>query len=230
MLRDPVDRTLSEWQHVLRGATWETAPLTCPGVALRPKLCLPSTEGPLESFLSACPGFNPAVNRQSRMLADLSSIGCYTDFATWTSPIPANASWPAALHRLFSSAYETLATRMIVFGLTEQITLSQYAIEEAFHIRFRGNVWSMRNDSNAGEARSLLTVADIDRVRDFNRVDNELLRLARLLFANRLALRLRADSRLLPMHRRLTISNRVVFTTPVVSAVRRMLKRIHANL
>ena len=32
-LRHPVDRYLSEWKHVYRGATWKTAELKCGGVA-----------------------------------------------------------------------------------------------------------------------------------------------------------------------------------------------------
>ncbi|KAI3365802.1 hypothetical protein L3Q82_000802 [Scortum barcoo] len=81
MLRDPVSRYLSEWKHVQRGATWKTALHMCDG---RPPTQdeLPAcysgedwTGVPLADFMS-CPS-NLANNRQVRMLADLSLVGCY---------------------------------------------------------------------------------------------------------------------------------------------------------
>merc|ERR1712168_1061270 len=84
-LRDPVDRYISEWQHMRRGATWRNQELKCKHVkyaqTLHDRMCwrldnyatmedLKTWQNvTLDKFIN-CP-FNMAANRQTRMLADL---------------------------------------------------------------------------------------------------------------------------------------------------------------
>ncbi|XP_043999626.1 heparan-sulfate 6-O-sulfotransferase 1-A [Gambusia affinis] len=81
LLRDPVSRYLSEWRHVQRGATWKTSLHMCDGRTPTPEELPSCYEGSdwsgctLQQFMD-CP-YNLANNRQVRMLADLSLVGCY---------------------------------------------------------------------------------------------------------------------------------------------------------
>lgn len=130
MLRDPVSRYLSEWKHVQRGATWKTALHMCDG---RPPTQdeLPAcyngedwTGVPLADFMN-CPS-NLANNRQVRMLADLSLVGCY------------NMSSMSELERgrvLLASAKANLRN-MAFYGLTEFQRKTQYLFERTFGLRF----------------------------------------------------------------------------------------------
>ena len=80
-LRLPVQRFLSEWKHVQRGATWRQSTLTCGGKTHSQlnTQCFQNEDDwegvELEDFV-ACKT-NLAYNRQTRMLADLSLVGCY---------------------------------------------------------------------------------------------------------------------------------------------------------
>lgn len=130
MLRDPVSRYLSEWKHVQRGATWKTALHMCDG---RPPTQdeLPAcysgedwTGVPLVDFMN-CPS-NLANNRQVRMLADLSLVGCY------------NMSSISELERgrlLLASAKANLRN-MAFYGLTEFQRKTQYLFERTFGLCF----------------------------------------------------------------------------------------------
>ncbi|EFO82261.1 CRE-HST-6 protein [Caenorhabditis remanei] len=81
-LRNPTDRFISEFRHVQRGATWISSKHVCDG---KPASIndLPTCFDPrigwegvsLEEFIS-CP-YNLAFNRQTRMLSNLSLVGCY---------------------------------------------------------------------------------------------------------------------------------------------------------
>ncbi|CAL1598313.1 unnamed protein product [Knipowitschia caucasica] len=130
MLRDPVSRYLSEWKHVQRGATWKTALHMCDGrPATQDELpaCYSGddwTGVPLTDFMN-CPS-NLANNRQVRMLADLSLVGCY------------NMSSMSELERghvLLASAKANLR-RMAFYGLTEFQRKTQYLFERTFGLRF----------------------------------------------------------------------------------------------
>nr|XP_061826271.1 heparan-sulfate 6-O-sulfotransferase 3-B-like [Nerophis lumbriciformis] len=130
MLRDPVSRYLSEWKHVQRGATWKSALHMCDG---RPptRAELPAcysgedwTGVSLADFMD-CPS-NLANNRQVRMLADLSLVGCY------------NMSSVDELERgrvLLASAKANLRD-MAFYGLTEFQRKTQRLFERTFGLRF----------------------------------------------------------------------------------------------
>merc|ERR1719318_2548735 len=92
-LRDPVDRYLSEWRHVQRGATWKTAELRCGNQSWSEILPKCYEDDPTDEYgeysdwsgveiaeFIACQD-NLAANRQTRMLADLELVHCYNKTA-----------------------------------------------------------------------------------------------------------------------------------------------------
>ncbi|XP_070616100.1 heparan-sulfate 6-O-sulfotransferase 2 [Erythrolamprus reginae] len=130
ILRDPVSRYLSEWRHVQRGATWKASLHVCDGRSPTSEE-LPSCYSgddwsgcSLQEFMD-CP-YNLANNRQVRMLADLSLVGCYN-----LSVMPEEQRNKV----LLDSAKENLK-RMAFFGLTEFQRKTQYLFEKTFNMNF----------------------------------------------------------------------------------------------
>lgn len=113
VLREPIVRYLSEFRHVQRGATWKTSRHVCMGKPPTASELPPCYSGDswmgvnLEDFMK-CES-NLGSNRQTRMLSDLSLIGCYNK-----STMPAHERDRLML----ASAKRNLAT-MSYFGLTE---------------------------------------------------------------------------------------------------------------
>ncbi|TKS66213.1 Heparan-sulfate 6-O-sulfotransferase 3 [Collichthys lucidus] len=176
MLRDPVSRYLSEWKHVQRGATWKTALHMCDG---RPPTQdeLPAcysgedwTGVPLADFMS-CPS-NLANNRQVRMLADLSLVGCY------------NMSSVSELERgrvLLASAKANLRN-MAFYGLTEFQRKTQYLFERTFGLRFI-RAFTQINSTRAASVGISEKVRW--RIEGLNALDVELYEYAKELFLRR---------------------------------------------
>uniref|UniRef100_A0A1A8RFM2 Heparan-sulfate 6-O-sulfotransferase n=2 Tax=Nothobranchius TaxID=28779 RepID=A0A1A8RFM2_9TELE len=176
MLRDPVSRYLSEWKHVQRGATWKTALHMCDG---RPPTQdeLPAcysgddwTGVPLADFMN-CPS-NLANNRQVRMLADLSLVGCY------------NMSSMSELERghvLLASAKANLRN-MAFFGLTEFQRKTQYLFERTFGLRFI-RAFTQINSTRAASVGISGKVRW--RIEGLNALDVELYEYAKELFLRR---------------------------------------------
>uniref|UniRef100_A0A665WB36 Heparan-sulfate 6-O-sulfotransferase n=1 Tax=Echeneis naucrates TaxID=173247 RepID=A0A665WB36_ECHNA len=176
MLRDPVSRYLSEWKHVQRGATWKTAIHMCDG---RPPTQdeLPAcysgedwTGVPLADFMN-CPS-NLANNRQVRMLADLSLVGCY------------NMSSMSALERgqvLLASA-KTNLRNMAFYGLTEFQRKTQYLFERTFGLRFI-QAFTQINSTRAASVGISEKVRW--RIEGLNALDVELYEYAKELFLQR---------------------------------------------
>ncbi|XP_061571470.1 heparan-sulfate 6-O-sulfotransferase 3-B-like [Cololabis saira] len=176
MLRDPVSRYLSEWKHVQRGATWKTALHMCDG---RPPTQdeLPScysgedwTGVPLADFMN-CPS-NLANNRQVRMLADLSLVGCY------------NMSSMSELERgrvLLASAKSNLRN-MAFYGLTEFQRKTQYLFERTFGLRFI-RAFTQINSTRAASVGISEKVRW--RIEGLNALDMELYDYAKELFLRR---------------------------------------------
>ncbi|XP_015807916.3 heparan-sulfate 6-O-sulfotransferase 3-B [Nothobranchius furzeri] len=176
MLRDPVSRYLSEWKHVQRGATWKTALHMCDG---RPPTQdeLPTcysgddwTGVSLADFMN-CPS-NLANNRQVRMLADLSLVGCY------------NMSSMSELERghvLLASAKANLRN-MAFFGLTEFQRKTQYLFERTFGLRFI-RAFTQINSTRAASVGISGKVRW--RIEGLNALDVELYEYAKELFLRR---------------------------------------------
>ncbi|KAM4020791.1 heparan-sulfate 6-O-sulfotransferase 2 isoform 2-T2 [Anomaloglossus baeobatrachus] len=176
ILRDPVSRYLSEWRHVQRGATWKASLHVCDGRSPTSDE-LPScytgddwSGCSLKEFMD-CP-YNLANNRQVRMLADLSLVGCY------------NLSVMREDQRnkvLLDSAKENLK-RMAFFGLTEFQRKTQYLFEKTFNMNFI----SPFTQFNSTRASSV----EIDdqtqrRIETLNFLDMELYEYAKDLFLQR---------------------------------------------
>ncbi|KAK1163070.1 heparan-sulfate 6-O-sulfotransferase 2-like [Acipenser oxyrinchus oxyrinchus] len=176
ILRDPVSRYLSEWRHVQRGATWKASLHVCDGRAPTPSELPTCYSGDdwsgctLADFMD-CP-YNLASNRQARMLADLSLVGCY------------NLSVMGEEQRsraLLESAKRNLK-EMAFFGLTEFQRKTQYLFERTFHMRFI----SPFTQFNSTRATSVEVEPETQRrIRELNILDVELYEYARDLFLQR---------------------------------------------
>lgn len=178
LIRDPVSRFLSEYKHVQRGATWKTARHLCGGRLPTKEELPPCFDGKdwsdvkLEQFLN-CQS-NLAMNRQTRMLADLTLVGCY------------NQSVMTKRQRdvmMLASAKQNLQ-RMAFFGLCEFQKLTQYLFENTFHLKF------LQPFQQLNETRSSMTLAeiseeDLQRVKDLNRLDLELYEFSKSLLMQR---------------------------------------------
>ncbi|KAM3910736.1 heparan-sulfate 6-O-sulfotransferase 2 [Leptodactylus fuscus] len=176
ILRDPVSRYLSEWRHVQRGATWKASLHVCDGRSPTSDE-LPScytgddwSGCSLKEFMD-CP-YNLANNRQVRMLADLSLVGCYN-----LSVMPEDQRNKV----LLDSAKENLK-RMAFFGLTEFQRKTQYLFEKTFNMNFI----SPFTQFNSTRASSV----EIDdqtqkRIETLNFLDMELYEYAKDLFLQR---------------------------------------------
>ncbi|CAG5990121.1 unnamed protein product [Menidia menidia] len=176
ILRDPVSRYLSEWRHVQRGATWKASLHVCDGRS--PTLSeLPSCYSgddwsgcSLQEFMD-CP-FNLASNRQTRMLADLSLVGCYN-----VSVMSEEERWAV----LLESAKRNLRG-MAFFGLTEYQRKTQYLFEQTFSLEFIAPFTQL----NGTRASSVEVPPETQhRIRQLNRWDVELYEYARDLFLQR---------------------------------------------
>uniref|UniRef100_A0A8C7DAB2 Heparan-sulfate 6-O-sulfotransferase n=1 Tax=Oncorhynchus kisutch TaxID=8019 RepID=A0A8C7DAB2_ONCKI len=161
ILRDQVWRNLSEWWHVQRGATWKASLHVCDGHT--PTLAeLPSyypgddwSSCSLQEFMD-CP-YNLANNRQVRMLADLSLVGCYN-----VSAMSKDERWAVLLE---SYQRET-----------------QYLFERIFCLAFMSPFTQL----NGTRAASVEVVPETQlQVRHLNQWDEELYEYARDLLLQR---------------------------------------------
>ncbi len=118
-----------------------------------------------------CP-YNLANNRQVRMLADLSLVGCY------------NMSFIQEKKRaqvLLESAKKNLRD-MAFFGLTEFQRKTQYLFERTFHLKFIRPFMQYNSTRAAGVDLENVTV---QRIEELNDLDMQLYDYARDLFQQR---------------------------------------------
>nr|XP_027226491.1 heparan-sulfate 6-O-sulfotransferase 2-like [Penaeus vannamei] len=177
-LRDPVHRYLSEFRHVRRGATWKTARLLCQGrPATREEvpLCYENETWEnvtLEEFMSC--DSNLAVNRQTRMLADLALVGCY-NISLMSPEERANTMLLSAKNNL---------KKMAFFGLTEDQEISQYLFEETFNLKFKVR-FEQHNQTISDSAFSDIAPSTLERIKELNYLDIELYKYAKSLLHQR---------------------------------------------
>ncbi|XP_071092857.1 heparan-sulfate 6-O-sulfotransferase 3-B-like [Haliotis cracherodii] len=179
MVRDPLPRYISEWKHVSRGATWSAAPLLCNGRSptkeeLPPCFDVDWKNVTLHEFME-CQS-NLAVNRQTRMLANLSIVDCYNTSASgWT--------YDERQYLMLASAKENLKN-MAFFGLTEYQELSQILFENTFNLTFTTKFENnpLQNTSSAYD----ITDSDQNRIIHINRFDVLLYQYAKDIFFRRL--------------------------------------------
>jgi len=134
----------------------------------------------LDEFM-ACP-FNLANNRQTRMLADLTLVGCYNRSA-FTDPAERDRI-------MLRSAMDNLRS-MVFFGLTERQVDSQHLFEHAFNIHFTED-FEQRNSTNA--YRVDVSEDQMRMIESRNSLDIRLYRYALQLFDERVQ-RLRTTER-----------------------------------
>ncbi|XP_005995567.1 heparan-sulfate 6-O-sulfotransferase 1-A [Latimeria chalumnae] len=176
LLRDPVSRYLSEWRHVQRGATWKTSLHMCDGRTPTPEELPSCYEGmdwsgcTLQQFMD-CP-YNLANNRQVRMLADLSLVGCYN-----MSFIPEKKRAQV----LLESAKKNLKD-MAFFGLTEFQRKTQFLFERTFNLKFI-RPFMQYNSTRAGGVE--VDNDTIQQIEELNDLDMQLYDYAKDLFQQR---------------------------------------------
>jgi hypothetical protein len=179
VLRDPIKRYISEWQHVRRGATWSRH---------GSKKCL--IDKYFECFKGANNWANVSIgdfvacktnlanNRQTRMLASYNTRLSVCDFS---SMIRKNkrALLDNAKHNLRSLFY---------FGLTEFQELSQRLFERTLGqntYKFKKN-FIQANNTNAERFIGQLDKEVLNRIKELNQLDLELYEYAKNLFFERL--------------------------------------------
>ena len=191
ILREPVGRFLSEFKHVQRGATWISSRFLCSNKEYKPPICFNGTNWSgvtLSKFLD-CP-YNLAFNRQTRMLANLTEVGCYANNTEnvykFSKHFYGKVMLESAKRNLRSMAY---------FGLLEYQEESQYLFEKTFGMKFKKNFTQIAiNETISGETLSTLTVKLKLRIREVTRLDRQLYSYAKTLFFKRLKYFDRIDS------------------------------------
>ncbi|XP_067658328.1 heparan-sulfate 6-O-sulfotransferase 3-B-like [Haliotis asinina] len=180
MVRDPLRRFVSEWQHVRRGATWLNVRYTCNGhAATNEELPRCFTRNwinvSLQDFIGCFT--NLGINRQTRMLADLRKVGCYNSSAS-------GLTYEERHYRMLASAKENIRG-MAFFGLTAYQELSQILFEHTFNLNFVTKFEDVpANKTWSGKAN--LSNANRDEILHINRFDVMLYQYAKDLFFQRL--------------------------------------------
>ncbi|XP_013791780.1 heparan-sulfate 6-O-sulfotransferase 3-like [Limulus polyphemus] len=178
VLRDPVTRFISEYKHVLRGATWKDSRHWCGGRTATEEELPSCFSGEnwlnvtLEEFMK-CPS-NMAINRQTRMLADLSLIGCY------------NKSAMSEKERdlIMLQSAKTNLESMSYFGLCEYQKFSQYLFERTFDLYFLIS-FEQYNTTRGENFTRETTEENLQKIRKLNYLDVELYNYAKNLFMSR---------------------------------------------
>lgn len=180
VLRDPVKRFLSEFWHVRQGQTWSSSRHWCSGIeatANELPTCFDKADLKnltLDEFMKC--NHNLAINRQPRMLSDLSLVGCY------------NSSSLSKEDRdliILTSAKNNLH-KMSFFGLSEFPKVSQYMFEATFGMNFKVKSSLSRYSVNRSARKELfkeISAKDIENIKRINYLDTELYHYAKeLLF------------------------------------------------
>jgi len=173
-----VARFLSEYRHVQRGATWKSARHWCGGrTPTKDELpsCYSGTDWrdvSIDEFIG-CP-HNLGINRQTRMLADLTLVGCY------------NTSFMSSKDRdilLLASAKENLR-RMAFYGLCEYQKVSQYLFESTFHLNFL-QPFVQLNETHSSLTINKLSPELLSKIKQLNHLDIELYEFSKQLLFER---------------------------------------------
>ncbi len=186
LLRHPVLRYISEYLHVQRGAKWSNRH-ECGGKEVTDAEmppCYPGyydgeawTNVSLVDFYSCTS--NWANNRQTMMVADLESVGCFTQ----------TAHPPETIQKtILESAKRNLAHRFPFFALTEYMNESVLLFERTFGMQF-GQKLVQRSLSDIHSAPLLHSLWDsrdlFDKIARANSLDMQLYEYALQLFSAR---------------------------------------------
>jgi len=171
-MREPIARYLSEFAHVSRGATWKTAVTKCNDHLSKTPLCFKGDDWmnvSLAEFM-ACRQ-NYAINRQTRMLADLREINCTGEGFD-----------PLERDRIMLKTAKSNLLKMVFFGLTEEQEKSQQMFEFIFSMKFKYNFTTL---PATRAARLNVAEADLAEINRINHLDVELYDYAKQLFYER---------------------------------------------
>lgn len=179
-LRDPIDRFLSEFKHVQRGATWKKSTFVCNDTKYDLPLCFEGSSWRnvnLSEFLN-CP-HNLAFNRQTRMLANLNEVGCYS--------LEKLTSRGREQEKIMLESAKQNLQAMSYFGLVEYQKESQYLFEMTFGLKFKKDFYQLPvSDTWSYEARDEVTPKQFLQIRKVNRLDRQLYSYAKTLFFKKL--------------------------------------------
>jgi len=178
LIRDPVSRFLSEFRHIQRGATWKNSLHICAGRSPTLQELPPCYNGSnwvnvtLKQFMF-CP-YNLAINRQTRMLADLSLVGCY------------NQSFiePKVRDNILLESAKRNLEKMAFFGICEFQKISQYLFESTFKLHFL-HPFIQLNETHSSLFFNELTQADFEQIKALNYLDVKLYQFAKNLLHQR---------------------------------------------
>lgn len=183
ILRDPVDRFLSEFKHVQRGATWLSSKFVCNNKKYKLPICYKGANWSnvsLSEFLN-CP-YNLAFNRQTRMLANLTEVECYI----YDNKIE-EFNYSQQYGKLMLESAKRNLRSMAYFGLVEYQRESQYLFEKTFRLKFKKKLTQVPgNETISGETSSTLTTRLLLQIRKVTRLDRQLYNYAKALFFRRL--------------------------------------------
>ena len=186
LLRHPVLRYVSEYLHFQRGATWGTRH-ECSGEVITDVEMPPCYPGyynkepwvnvTLPAFV-ACES-NWANNRQTMMLADLVSVGCFHK----------SLHSKEERERLILQSAKRSLKQFAYFGITEYLEESEALYERTFGVEFSEKITqrSLSDLHSAPMLKTLWSKHDVyQEIADANRLDMELYEYALQLFAVRL--------------------------------------------
>ena len=130
----------------------------------------------LTEFMN-CP-HNLAVNRQTRMMADLELVNCYNTSTSMMDPVKRD--------KIMLESAKANLINMAYFGLTELQEMSQYLFEETFNLRFKTDFDQLnKSDTHSGHSMDKLEDEVIDRIMNLNHLDLELYKFAKQLLEER---------------------------------------------
>ena len=178
-LREPVARFVSEFRHIQRGATWKTALHMCNGRRATAEEIPKCYEGDdwgdvtLSQFLNC--SSNLAINRQTRMLADLTLVNCYNK---------TSMTQEVRNFKMLQSAKANLR-QMPFFGIVEHQKENQYLFEQTFGLKFL-RPFKQENATHAQEILPVLDPISKAKIRKLNALDEQLYSFAKSLFFKKL--------------------------------------------
>jgi heparan sulfate 6-O-sulfotransferase HS6ST1 len=187
-LRNPIDRYLSEYLHVKRGATWRQANRICNSQDIYANNCYKGAMNwksitSLDEFINC--DYNQANNRMTRMLADYDTLGC-SILRCWTESSNCSRSLKKELdEQMLNSAMKTLENQIGFFGLNEYQNLSYRLFERVYNGKFIfSNETKFLVESNRHLNKA--TKEQIYLIHEKNNLDIRLYKFAKKLFFMRL--------------------------------------------
>jgi heparan sulfate 6-O-sulfotransferase HS6ST1 len=135
IIRNPVNRYISEFYHVQRGATWSKSVRMCLDQDIYTHKCYLKRDWKNVTWkeYTSC-RHNLGNNRQVRMLADYNELGCKS-LKCLTGECTSNETYYFE-RRLLESAKKTISS-MRFFGITEFQENNQYLFEKTFNGIFK---------------------------------------------------------------------------------------------